>query len=381
MTTLPAADLADELQALVESADRFFADHSPASRVRDYLHGDQAVGFDRALWREQAELGWTGIAIPEALGGAGLGIAAAGRLIEVSARRLVPEPFLSTVCLATPVLTAFDCERAQALIRDVAAGTAVIAVAVPSSSAIIQGTLEVEATSSGSGWRLGGRAFALDVPGADRILVPVAVPEGCRWLTIDAPMIPSVAARTLIDGRRGAELDFDGLEVEHEAALGSPVSVSTGLEPILVAGASLVSAWLLGLAEQVFAVTLEYLKAREQFGAVIGSYQALQHRAARLFCELAVARSVLEEALEAVDRGDPDAALLASAAKARTGELALRVASEGIQLHGGVGMTDEANVGLYFKAARVADLLAGHHLVHKSRAAALLGITVEEQPA
>jgi alkylation response protein AidB-like acyl-CoA dehydrogenase len=143
---------------------------------------------------------------------------------------------------------------------------------------------------------------------------------------------------------------------------------------VLSDGAALVSAWLLGLSERAFRLTLDYLKVREQFGSVIGSYQALQHRAARLRCELVVGRATVEAALEAQDANLSDRALLAAAAKARMGELALRVTGEAIQLHGGIGMTEEANIGLLFKAARIADLVGGHHLVHKRRAAALLGL-------
>jgi acyl-CoA dehydrogenase len=145
-------------------------------------------------------------------------------------------------------------------------------------------------------------------------------------------------------------------------------------EPVLVAGAVLTSAWLLGVTERAFDLTVDYLKTRSQFGALIGSYQALQHRASRLFCELEVARSVVGAALQALDSGAEDASLWASAAKTRIGDLAVRTTAEAIQLHGGIGMTHEADIGLYFKAARIANTIAGDNAFHRTRASRMLDI-------
>jgi alkylation response protein AidB-like acyl-CoA dehydrogenase len=135
---------------------------------------------------------------------------------------------------------------------------------------------------------------------------------------------------------------------------------------------------LLGVAERSFELTVDYLKTRSQFGALIGSYQALQHRASRLFCELEVARSVVGMALASLDSGSEDTALWASAAKARVGDLAVHMTSEAIQLHGGIGMTHEADIGLYFKAARIANTIAGDNAFHRTRASELLNIVTPQ---
>lgn len=382
MSDLVVGEVDDDVADLARIADRWLRDHSPVGRVRDYLYGPPGVSFDRSLWAEQAGLGWTSLAVPESLGGAGLTSTAAGRLVEVCGRYLTPEPVLSTICLATPVLLAHQSEQeASRVLHGVATGELVVTVAVPRAGALVSGELEVRAEEYEHGWRLAGRATVLDIPGADLILVPAAVPGGCRWFLVD----PDAAngpwrSRTLLDGRRCTPLDFAGAELSADRALGPATEWGSALDPILTTGAALVSAWLLGLAERAFELTVEYLKIRRQFGALIGSYQGLQHRASRMYCDLEVTRSVVESAIEAAAAGLPNAPLEASSAKARAGDLALHVTAEAIQLHGGIGMTEEADVGLYFKAARVADHVAGDHQFHRSRAGLLLGIdTVGDQ--
>jgi acyl-CoA dehydrogenase len=222
---------------------------------------------------------------------------------------------------------------------------------------------------------LTGALAVLDVPGADIVLVAAGSDAERCWLAVDPSDATKCATRTLVDGRSMAELMFDGVEVPASSVLGPPRAADEAWAPILTAGAVLTSAWLLGITEQAFDLTMSYLKTRSQFGALIGSYQALQHRAARMYCELEIARSVVATALAALDSGADNAALWASAAKKRLSDLAIRVTSEAIQLHGGIGMTHEADAGLYFKAAHTASTIAGDAMFHRARASRLLDIT------
>jgi alkylation response protein AidB-like acyl-CoA dehydrogenase len=365
-----------------QEVDEFLAVAADLARKRDCLgyvrelltDDSRASSFDRHVWRTQAELGWTSIALPEAFGGSGYPLSVAGRLLRICGQQLVPEPVLSTVGLATPVLLMLGCDSSARLLARVGTGECVVAVAESTAMWRTGWEPDVRAEAHDDVWKLFGSVRALDVPGADVVLLLAAVDGGCRWLAIDLGGVQRLGVVTLIDGRRCTTIELDGFEVSADSLLGSVLTADAAVSPILTVGAALTSAWMLGIAERAFELTVDYLKVRSQFGAVIGSYQALQHRAARLFCELEVARSVVLRALAALDSPAPDAALWASAAKARVGDFALRATSEAIQLHGGIGMTHEADVGLYFKAARVADMVAGDRAFHRTRAGQLLGI-------
>jgi alkylation response protein AidB-like acyl-CoA dehydrogenase len=361
----------DEIQDFLDVASKFLGKRGSVAFVRDLLTEEHDVAFDRECWEAQSQLGWTSIAIPESLGGGGYPWSTAGRLVQLCGENLVPEPILSTICLATPLLLAQGSEQAESILKGIGAGELIVAVVAP------VGALqkdEVRAVKHGDVWQVSGSVSVFDVPGADLVLVPVAVADGYRWLAVDPYVLEPRGTRTLIDGRHSTTMDFDDVEVPAEKFIGPALDAEETLAPILTVGAALVSAWLLGTAARAFSITVDYLKVRSQFGALIGSYQALQHRASRLYCELEVATSVVEAALSALDAGSSDAALLASAARARAGDLALRVTAEAIQLHGGIGMTHEADVGLYFKSARVANQFGGNHVFHRARAGSLLGI-------
>ncbi|SLG56714.1 acyl-CoA dehydrogenase family protein [Mycobacteroides abscessus] len=369
------AAASSDILALTESVNGYLAQHVPLDLARRRQRGDAGFGYDRGRWSDQARLGWTGIALPEALGGAGLGLAATARLLEVCGKYLSPDPYLSTVALATPLVRvgALAGNRAaEALGAAIAEGSAVVAVAVPSSTDLLR---DFAPTTVGSANNLSmrhGPIAVADLPGADFVLVPVTAAHGIVWQSIPAVELVIERAVTLADGRRLAWVNVDEARADPDAVITAAQTFEDALLPVLREGAVLVASWQLGIARRAFELTIEYLKVRRQFGAIIGTYQALQHRAARLHCELEVATSALEDAALAIDDGRPAGALLASAVKLRVGELANRVTAEGIQLHGGIGMTDEADIGLFYKAARSADLTAGSHLFHAQRATALL---------
>jgi acyl-CoA dehydrogenase len=363
-----------ELDLLVNTAQRFLAVKSPLSRVLKRLTGETAPAVDRSLWREEAELGWFGLIIPADLGGSELGFEALGRLLECCARNLLPDPILSTICLGTPLLVSAQGRGSERLV-DILSGSSVIAVAQPEDRYLSTGTSPVRARVQTNGhWLLSGEiALVLDLPDADWVLIPASTHDGLAWFVVQSSLIGRQGEGVTIDGRRAGHLVMSSVEVDRNAVLVAP-QLSAGYETILTQSATLIASWQLGIVEHVFAFTLEHLRNRVQFGVPIGSFQALQHRMAALHCDIAVARSVVESALRALDLNQTDARLLASAAKARTGELAVRVAGHGIQLHGGMGMTEEAGIGVFYKAARMADWLGGTHALHLARAGALCGI-------
>lgn len=367
-------DSDQEVDDFLAIAGNFLRKRGSLDHVREHLtKDDDAPSFDREIWQTQAELGWTSLATPAPFGGSRYPLSVAGRLLQLCGQHLLPEPILSTIGLAVPVLCAQSGEPTARILRRIGEGDVAVAVAGSTDMCGSGPSAQVRLEGHGNKSKVFGSIRALDVPGADLVLVPAAVDGGWHWLAIEPDGV-AAAVTTLIDGRRQSVLEFDGIALSAENLLSPVLAENEVLAPILTTGAALTSAWLLGIAERAFDLTVGYLKVRSQFGALIGSYQALQHRISRLFCELEVARSVVAAALKALDDVATDAALWASAAKARAGDLALRMTSEAIQLHGGIGMTEEADVGMYFKAARVANLVAGDREFHRMRAGLLLGI-------
>lgn len=365
----------NEVDQLIDVANRFLADRSPVSRVIDGLMGRREPGIDRDLWREEAALGWTGLIAPEALGGSELGYFAQGRLLESCAQFLVPEPFLSSVCLATPLLLEAG-DRGAAILGGIVDGSAIVSVALPDDAYFASGDSPVEAKpQADGGWKFSGEIpFVLDYPDADWVLVPAKTDEGLAWFALAATSKLRKDDGLVMDGRVASSLNFDTTSAGAQALLIAPQKEALAYKPIVTVSAALLSSWMLGFSEHVFSFTLEHLRNRVQYGAPIGSYQALQHRMTELYCDIQVARSVVDAALRSLDQQNDDVELLTSAAKARTGALAMKVTGEGIQMHGGMGMTEEAGIGLYYKAAKVANWLGGSQIFYLSKASALKGV-------
>lgn len=368
--------MSELVDQLVDVANRFLADRSPVSRVVDGLMGHAEAGFDRDLWREEAELGWTGLIVPEASGGSELGYLAQARVLEVCAKHLVPEPFMSSVCLATPLLVAAGA-NGSTLLEAIVEGSAVVCVALPNDQYFASGDSPVKATLGSDGqWQLAGEiSFVLDYPHADSVIVPAKTDKGLAWFTLSATSSLGKADGLVMDGRFASRLSFDGVSLDSDSLLIDAKEGAEAYQPIVTVSAALLSSWMLGFSEHVFTFTLEHLRTRVQYGAPIGSYQALQHRMADLYCDIQVGRSVVEAALRALDEQNDDVELLCSAAKARAGALSMKITGEAIQMHGGMGMTEEAGVGLYYKAAKVANWLGGSQQFYHSKAARMRGVS------
>ena len=375
--------LTEDQELLAQTARDFVRTNSPLSRLRALRDGQDSVGFSPDLWQEMAQLGWAGILIPEEYGGAGLGLADFAVVLEAVGRNLAPEPFLSTVLLGGQLLAdAGSPEQKQAWLSGVATGEKILALAYQEArSRYDLNRVSTRATAEGDAWRLlGEKIQVLDGQNADALIVSARTSgedndqDGITFFSI-APDTPGVVLipQTRVDGRAAALVNLDGVKVGAESIVGTVGQGFQTLSYIVDLATVGLCAEMLGGMSQVFDDTLAYLKTREQFGVVIGSFQALKHRAANVFMEIELCRSAVMAAANAADAGESDLALLVSLAKARCSDAFVLATNEGVQMHGGIGMTDEHDAGLYMKRARAAEMTFGDAAWHRDRWARLRG--------
>ncbi|MBW2245324.1 MAG: acyl-CoA dehydrogenase family protein [Deltaproteobacteria bacterium] len=374
--------LSEEQQFLRDTAAEFLDEKSPVTHLRELRDGKEASGFSRPLWKEMSELGWAGILVPEEYGGSGLGFAELGVVIEECGRRLSPYPLLSTVVLgASAVLLGGSESQRKDILPGVCAGETILALASQEQGRFHPYQVESRAERSGDGYRITGeKKFVLDGHVADQLIVVARTagnPGGRDGLTlflVDSAVAGLEIKRSnMVDSRNAARVRLDGVEVGADRVLGEVGAGAEILDPLHDRACVALSAELLGISLEVFERTVEYLKTREQFGVLIGSFQGLKHRAAEMFCELELAKSIVLDALRAIDEKRLDSARLASAAKARTSDAASLVTREGVQMHGGIGMTDEEEIGLFLKRAKAAELSFGDAAFHRDCFAGLMG--------
>jgi alkylation response protein AidB-like acyl-CoA dehydrogenase len=369
----------DHDQALLRTTATDFArERLPLTNLRRLRDTRDATGFDREAWAEMAGLGWTGMLVPESLGGNGFGYFGLGLVLEALGRTLAASPLQSTVVLSgTALAQCGGSSRAQDLLRSIAAGENVVAFAHEEHAHHRPYSIATTARRDGDGWILEGRKrFVADGHVADVLLVVARTAgdaEGLSLFAVDGSASGVTRRRlSLADSRNHADVELSGVRVDGSALLGAAGGAGAWLERVLDVGRILLAAEMFGMAQQAFETTLEYLKQRQQFGVPIGSFQALQHRAVHMYTEIELSRSVLYEALTALDsaRWD-DVPRLASVCKACLNDTLHLVSNEAVQLHGGIGMTDQADVGLYLKRARVVEALLGTSAFHRERYATL----------
>lgn len=367
----------EDQERLAETARSFVQSTTPIDRIRALRDSKDPVGFSRDLWKRMAELGWAGICLPEEYGGSGLGFAELSIVLEALGRRLAPEPFVSTLLLgAQALLLGGTEEQRSAWLPRVARGEAVVTAAYeePGSRYDIR-KVETVAERTSSGHRITGRkVHVLDGQVADAMIVSARGERGVSLFLVD-PKSPGVtiARESRIDSRNAADVRFASVSVPEHALVGEPGSGIGLLARVMDRATVGISAEMLGGANQAFEDTLAYLKSRVQFGVPIGSFQALQHRAARLFIELTLTRSAVLAAARTVDESPDRLPRMASLAKARASDVFVQVANEAIQMHGGIGVTDEFHLGFYLKRARVAEMTFGDGAFHRKRWAELGG--------
>lgn len=374
--------LTEEQVMLKESAAGLLARKAGVAQLRALRDAGDELGFSRDVWQEIATMGWPGIAIPEAYGGLGYGYTGLGLVLEQAGRHLSPTPLQASVLVGATAVSALGTEaQKQALLPALAAGEVLVSLALQEGAQHAPEQTALTADSNGDGYVLtGSKTLVLDALAADHFVV-IARTAGSAGdsdgltaflVAADAQNL-TIERRSLVDSRGVGALRLDGVKVAADAVMGAPGQAWAGLSRTLdIANIGLASE-LLGLSTEAFERTVAYLKERKQFGKVIGSFQGLQHRAAELFAELELSRSIVLQALQAIDADDPELSKLASAAKAKLCEVTQRATNEGIQMHGGIGMTDEYDIGFFIKRARVAQHCFGDYNYHLDRFARLSG--------
>jgi alkylation response protein AidB-like acyl-CoA dehydrogenase len=375
--------LTEDQRLLQDSAREFFAERAPVKALR--AERDAGRPHDPELWREIAELGFAGAAIPDELGGSGMGWRALGIVLEAAGRTLVASPLTQTGLVGVAAVRTLgnDAQRAR-LLPALAAGTVTTALAFDEGAHHAPTRIAMRAVRDGDGWRLDGhKRFVPDGATASHILVAaIAAPAPGAAETLSLFIVEATAPGlvrkplAMADSRGMADLGFTAVHVGDDARLAADAGFddpAAALERVLDIARIGLAAEMLGAADALFSLTLAYLKDRRQFGQPIGAFQALQHRAARMFVDLELTRSCVAAALDALDDGAADIPALASLAKARAGDTLHLVSNEAVQLHGGIGMTDAFDAGLYLKRARVLETLYGSAGWHRDRSARLEG--------
>ncbi len=376
------AVLTEEQSMLRDAAKAWTQEKSPVSAFRKVRDAGLPLGYDPAAFAEMAEMGWTGVIIPEEFGGSNFGYLGLGLILEETGRTLTASPILaSALAAASAIVLGGTAAQKQAWLPKIASGELVATLAVDEGPHHAPDKIALAASRSGDGFTLSGeKTFVLEGMAAG-LFVAAARTSGKAGdkagLTLflvgaDAKGVSRKALK-LADSRGAANVSFDKVAVGAEAVLGQVDDGWPLLEKVLDRARAGLAAEMLGAAAQAFETTLDYLKTRVQFGQVIGAFQALQHRAAKMFTDLELARSCVEAALAAIDADSPQVPELVSLAKAKAGDTLHLVSNEMVQMHGGIGMTDAHDAGLYLKRARAAEAAFGGQSYHRDRYARIQG--------
>jgi alkylation response protein AidB-like acyl-CoA dehydrogenase len=366
--------LSDEAKMVRETALDFFRERSPVTALRKLRDDSDPVGFSRALWRQMAELGWTGFLVAEEDGGSAFGMTGLAQVMEASGRTLAASPLLSTALLGASLLSLGGTEAQKArYLPPLLGGEHITALALEEGTRHAPDRIALSAAKDGAGYRLNGKkTFVLDGHVADTLIVAARTGAGTTLF-----LLPGEAAvRTrliMVDSRNAAQIQLDNVAVGPDSVLGRVDGGADLLETALDRARAGLAAEMLGSASEAFERTVQYLKDRKQFGVAIGSFQALKHRAAQMFCEVEMTRSAVIAAVSALDHAGNDAAALVSLAKGKANETLFLCSNEGVQMHGGIGMTDEHEIGFFMKRSRVAQASFGDTRFCRDRYAAVMG--------
>jgi alkylation response protein AidB-like acyl-CoA dehydrogenase len=359
--------LTEEQRMLADTVRPFLAERASVAHLRALRDAGDPEGFSRDLWRGFAEMGLAGVLVPEAFGGIGLGQVEAGVVLEEIGRNLTPSPFLATAVGAALVLRHASSATQQRWLPRIAAGEVTAAIALEESARHRPERVALSAKARDGGFVLSGaKRFVVQGARPDLLIVVArtsGAPEDEAGLTLFAVEgnVPGLTVDTerTVDSGMAAHLLFDDVQVSAEAVLGTVGEGRAVLGPLLTALRTGAAGELVGLGRQAFDMTVAYLRERKQFGRAIGSFQALQHRAAHLYTELEIAGAAVLKAQQLIDAGDPGAQRAAMVAKGFAGSASALAVQEGVQMHGGMGMTDEHDIGLYMKRQRVLAELYG----------------------
>ena len=370
----------EEQQYLKDTAKDFVQKNAPINHFRELRDSKDETGYSKELWKKMAELGWAGVLISEEYGGSDFGMVGMGGILEETGRCLVPSPLFATALLGASLIgLGGKADQKKDLLPKIAKGELTTAFALEEGSRHTPYRISTTAKKKGKDFVLNGKkTFVLDGHSADLIVLAARTSggiedqSGISLFLIDPNSTGLQRKRThMVDSRNASEIHLKGVEVSETKLLGELDAGFSIIEEVLERGQIGISAEMLGNTLEAFDITLEYLKERKQFGAVIGSFQALQHRAAVMFAEIELTKSSVMGALNAVDENSNDRSRFASLAKFKAGETLHLVSSEAVQMHGGVGVTDEFDIGFFLKRSRVAEQIFGSSDYHLDRYATL----------
>ena len=374
--------LNEEQLMLRRSAMDFCKNTGPITHFRSLRDSKSADGFSRDVWKQMCELGWAGIAVDEAYGGLAFGWQGLGVVMETLGTTLVPSPLLQTVALGASLIEQAGSEELKSkYLPSIISGDTLVSLALEEEGRHRPEMIMSVAEKNPDGWIVNGRkVMVTDAHVADQMIIAVRTAgESDDTHGISLFMVPqddpnlTINTSLLVDSRPVSAVSLNNLQVNHGQLLGEIDGGWKFLDQTLDKGRIILAAEMLGIATRSFEMTLDWLKEREQFGVPIGSFQALQHRAAHMFSEIEVAKSAVYKALTALEEDPSSVPVLASMAKAIMGELLYLVTNEAVQMHGGIGVTDEHDIGFYIKRARVAEMTFGDSVFHRDRYATLQG--------
>ena len=355
--------LDDEQQSIKDSAKRFFSEVAPITAMRELRDRNDERGFDPAIWQQMSELGFSAITIAEAEGGLGLGYATLGAVFEEAGRTLCASPLFATLVLGASVIELCgSAAQKKTLLEPIAKGQLTATLALDEAAHHAPSHIRCTAQRSAEGYVLnGGKRWVRDGTTADRIIVVARTSgsdndrNGLSFFLLDGSA-PGLRRNRIesIDSRNWAMLTLTDVKVKAEALLGQEGQAFEVLQKVLDRARAVLAAEILGGTLELFDRTVAFLSEREQFGVKIGSFQALRHRAAKLYTEIQLTQSAAMAALTALDDHSADRAALAILAKCRANDSYRLMSNEAIQMHGGMGVTDELDVGLFLKHSRVA---------------------------
>jgi alkylation response protein AidB-like acyl-CoA dehydrogenase len=373
--------LNEEETMLRDAAKGFLAEKSPVNALRKLRDEDDPLGWSRALWAQMADMGWAGILVPEEYGGIDYGMVGAGLIAQEMGRNLTASPFISTALMAVTALRAGSDEQKEKWLPGIAEGKTVIAMAVDEGIKHDPAKTALRAEAHGNGYRLNGeKSYIIDGFDADALIVAARTSgeagdeAGISLFIVEKDAAGLSSSRTkLLDSRNYAHAEFSDVDVAGDALLGTLDDGFSLLETILNVGRAGLASEMLGASEQSFDMTMDYLKERKQFGMHVGAFQGLQHRSAHLYSEIELVKSAVLKALQMFNDSPEMAGAGAALAKAKAGEVAILAANEAVQMHGGIGMTDEFDIGFYMKRIRAAQELLGDYAFQANRLAVLRG--------
>jgi alkylation response protein AidB-like acyl-CoA dehydrogenase len=372
-------ELEEEQRLLVDTVANWVKKQSPVTRLRA-LRADP-IGWSRDVWQKMGEYGWLGVLFPEALGGSGGSFVDAALILEQLGTTLTPEPFIPALITAYPLRELGTEEQQQAFLVPMIEGRTSLALAyAEAQSRFSESDVTTRSKRTAHGYRLdGSKRWVLNGHAADTIVVSARTsggdrdPDGISLFIVDrgTPGLTCNPVKTM-DGHHAAMLTFQGVEVPADRRLGPEGGARAALSLAMDVGAAAACAEGAGIIKTVLSMTTEYLRTREQFGVKIGSFQALQHRAVDMFVEAQLCTST--SILASIKLSDPSEVERQSAISAAKVQLAVGgryVTQQAIQLHGGIGVTDEHDVGLYFKRMHILNTLFGDEEHHVTRFARL----------